>query len=316
MFDSEPSEYVWHDANGVAHLALQAEGGEQGDPLMLALRSLWQPPALRAANAELPAGECVAALFDDTYALTAPERAGPAFQVLSRALPHPAQPRKRHVCGTQQGGVRPTSASPASPTNRAGQAPFPQRLRGWLCSVCLWVQMLLCRPSSYNPGRATMRSCSACRNLRASKPLGSCCLFVVFHVASTCFACCPCRQQTPVQACVTVAIVSALAELPGRDSICHYAAPPVRPFCQPQLHHCANLPCLGLLLRLVPGASLEASPPPAPPLRALLPAATRAGATAVLKANCWKRRSGSWKQPPGTELCAGQALSLTVLHPH
>ena len=45
MFYSEPSEYVWHDSGGVPHIVQQAEGGEQGDPLMPALYALGQHPA-------------------------------------------------------------------------------------------------------------------------------------------------------------------------------------------------------------------------------------------------------------------------------
>ena len=34
---ADPTQYVWEDEAGVQHRILQAEGGEQGDPLMLSL---------------------------------------------------------------------------------------------------------------------------------------------------------------------------------------------------------------------------------------------------------------------------------------
>ena len=42
--------YFWEDDSGVVHTVTQAEGGEQGDPLMLALFSLDQHPALEAIS--------------------------------------------------------------------------------------------------------------------------------------------------------------------------------------------------------------------------------------------------------------------------
>ena len=44
---------MWHDADGTAHLIQQAEGGEQGDPLMPALYSLGQHGALEAVHAQM-----------------------------------------------------------------------------------------------------------------------------------------------------------------------------------------------------------------------------------------------------------------------
>ena len=47
MFYGQPSEYLWYDDDGAVHSILQAEGGEQGDPLMPALFALGQPPHYR-----------------------------------------------------------------------------------------------------------------------------------------------------------------------------------------------------------------------------------------------------------------------------
>ena len=45
QFYAEPSTYLFYDEDGVAHDITQAEGGEQGDPLMPALYALGQHPA-------------------------------------------------------------------------------------------------------------------------------------------------------------------------------------------------------------------------------------------------------------------------------
>ena len=37
LFYTQPSTYVWHDNTNTPHIIQQAEGGEQGDPLMPAL---------------------------------------------------------------------------------------------------------------------------------------------------------------------------------------------------------------------------------------------------------------------------------------
>ena len=56
------------------HSVVQAEGGEQGDPLMPAVYVLGQHPALQAASATLLPGETVFAYLDDVHAVCQPER--------------------------------------------------------------------------------------------------------------------------------------------------------------------------------------------------------------------------------------------------
>ena len=51
LYSSE-SEYVRHDAHGQHHSGTQAEGGEQGDPMMPALFSFGQQPALHSVQAQ------------------------------------------------------------------------------------------------------------------------------------------------------------------------------------------------------------------------------------------------------------------------
>ena len=53
QFYTAPSTYISHDSAGQPHSIVQAEGGEQGDPLMPALFSLGQRAALQTVQAEL-----------------------------------------------------------------------------------------------------------------------------------------------------------------------------------------------------------------------------------------------------------------------
>ena len=86
MFYTEASHYVWHDGNGQPHTVTQAEGGEQGDPLMPALFSLGQHQALQAAHEQLQAGETLYAFLDDIYVTVSPERVRPVYDLLSEQL--------------------------------------------------------------------------------------------------------------------------------------------------------------------------------------------------------------------------------------
>ena len=46
QFYGQPSTYLWYDQSGACHEVLQAEGGEQGDPLMPGLFALAVHPVL------------------------------------------------------------------------------------------------------------------------------------------------------------------------------------------------------------------------------------------------------------------------------
>ena len=74
------------DAQGVTHHIAQANGGEQGDPLMPALCSLAQQPALEEVQSQLRGGEALFAYLDDTYVVCTPERACELYKVYRRAL--------------------------------------------------------------------------------------------------------------------------------------------------------------------------------------------------------------------------------------
>ena len=104
LFYGQPSEYLWFDSAGQAHTVLQAEGGEQGDPLMPALYSLGQHPALQHVQTRLLPGEHLFAYLDDVYAVCEPDRARAIFDELSTALQRECgigiNLGKTRVCGT------------------------------------------------------------------------------------------------------------------------------------------------------------------------------------------------------------------------
>ena len=83
QFYASPSRVVWHDAQSAPHMIFQAEGGEQGDPLMPA-----QHGALVATQRQR-----VLALWMISID-TSPDRVRPVFEHLvcsaSDALPDPA----------------------------------------------------------------------------------------------------------------------------------------------------------------------------------------------------------------------------------
>ena len=76
----------WTDDAGTVHTIRQAEGGEQGCPLMPALYSLAQHDALAAADAELLPSEVVLSFLDDLYIVTSRDRAGAAFREVATSV--------------------------------------------------------------------------------------------------------------------------------------------------------------------------------------------------------------------------------------
>lgn len=86
LWYAQPSEYVWHDQHGHPHTVTQAEGGEQGDPLMPVLFSLAQQPALQAVQTRLQPGESLYAFLDDVYAVAPPHRVRPIYDLLEHHL--------------------------------------------------------------------------------------------------------------------------------------------------------------------------------------------------------------------------------------
>ena len=89
QFYGQESSYLFYDACGRAHDVLQAEGGEQGDPLMPGLFAVAIHPALVALVATqtaLRGGERLYAFLDDAYVTCDPERVHATFVALRQAL--------------------------------------------------------------------------------------------------------------------------------------------------------------------------------------------------------------------------------------
>ena len=63
QFYASPLEFVWHDAAGQPHTVTQAEGGEQGAPLMPASFALGQRAALAEVQARLAPSELLLAFL-------------------------------------------------------------------------------------------------------------------------------------------------------------------------------------------------------------------------------------------------------------
>ena len=83
---ARPSSYAWFDAHGEQHNVHQAEGGEQGDPLMLLLFSIGIQSALEVVAGQLLHGESVCAFLDDVHILCQPGRVHVLHSVLETTL--------------------------------------------------------------------------------------------------------------------------------------------------------------------------------------------------------------------------------------
>ena len=77
------TRYTWEDAEGVSHQIHQAEGGEQGDPLMPLRFSLAIHDALVAVQAQLREGEVLCAFLNDVHAVTGPNRTRDVYNLLA-----------------------------------------------------------------------------------------------------------------------------------------------------------------------------------------------------------------------------------------
>ena len=70
-FHGRPSQYLRDDATGT-HMVRQGEGGEQGDPLMPLLYSVFQHRALEAISRELVASLKIARVLRLQNVITEP----------------------------------------------------------------------------------------------------------------------------------------------------------------------------------------------------------------------------------------------------
>ena len=124
QFYGRESTYIFYDHAGQAHEVAQAEGGEQGDPLMPGLFAVGIHPALLAAHAELGPRADLYAFLDDTYVACDPADACAAFVSLRSALKrhanidvHLGKTRVWNSTGEQPPGL--TEVLPTAP----GEAP-------------------------------------------------------------------------------------------------------------------------------------------------------------------------------------------------
>ena len=112
---------------------MQAEGGEQGDPLMPALFALGIAPALAALQAEMHTAERVRAFLDDVYVTSPPPRVAHLLGRLQHHLFAQAHiqlnPSKTRVWNAA--GVRPASLpAPAGAQPWVGDPELPAAERG------------------------------------------------------------------------------------------------------------------------------------------------------------------------------------------
>ena len=132
MWYTRESEYIWHDSAGHPHSITQAEGGEQGPPLMPALFSLGQQPALQAVQTQLQPGETLYAFLDDIYAVVQPDRVRCIYGLLANHLEAHAHIRlnqgKTRIWN--RGGHQPANTPSLGPETWAGNRELPPTQQG------------------------------------------------------------------------------------------------------------------------------------------------------------------------------------------
>ena len=133
------------------HIIQQAEGGEQGDPLMPALYSLGQHGALEAVHAQMQPNELLVAFLDDVITIARPDRVGLAHQHLADELW--AHCRVRLNSGKTRIWNLSGRVPPALRRPPVGLVPAAGQLKnkGSQCSVSLSGRRPLCVPSFSSP---------------------------------------------------------------------------------------------------------------------------------------------------------------------
>ena len=186
QFYTAPSRFVWHDAAGRPHAIDQAEGGEQGDPLMPALYALGQHPALVELQRHLRPGELVFAYLDDIYAIVPSARARVVFDQLSQHLfrharieVHQGKTRAWNAAGLEPPGIRELGSTdapvwvgdPALPPEQQGLVASHTRQAGLASSrhplaarpsVRMVAASVLCFPALLSPS-AVLATCGFAR---------------------------------------------------------------------------------------------------------------------------------------------------------
>ena len=123
------SSYTCAIARGECHAIVQAEGGEQGDPLLPGLYSLAAHPALHDVQACLREREAVFAYLDDTYFVAAPKRIRELYAIVEDALWRHARVRLNaaktqiwNAVGDEPADIRGLQADGGDPVWRLGFA--------------------------------------------------------------------------------------------------------------------------------------------------------------------------------------------------
>ena len=119
-----PSTYSWFDDEGQRHTVTQAEGGEQGDPLMPLLFSIGIQGALEDVADAMRPDEQICAFLDDVYIVCQPERVRVLYDRLAESL--------IRVAGThlREGKTRVWNASGTVPGNVVELGPDVWQPRG------------------------------------------------------------------------------------------------------------------------------------------------------------------------------------------
>ena len=185
--------YVWHDQHGNPHTITQAEGGEQGDPLMPALFSLGQRAALHTVQEELQDGESLFAFLDDIYVLVPPNRVRPVYDLLSHHLFTSAHIRlnagKARVWNAN--GVPPPGIAPLGHNVWVGNQALPAEEQGLMIlgtpvGSSQYQQHQLAHPRTQHD-----QLFSASRSWRTRRLHGCCSCIAPAPAATTNFGCCP-----------------------------------------------------------------------------------------------------------------------------
>ena len=195
LFHSEPSAYLWEDAEGVVRTIHQGGGGEQGDPLMPLLFSVGQHGALSAIHEGMrvmsdclltwttsgwcpsPIGLAICTILlngscgvgQGSGSIPARHMSGtdPAGspQLAMSCRGEPKCWMKKHVCGQGQRFL---------PSNRASR-----------CWGALWVTWISCGRSWRAPPRNTVHDFKQSRACPTSSQHGCCCSIPLRHEQTT-----------------------------------------------------------------------------------------------------------------------------------
>ena len=169
---AQTTTYVWEDGTGVRHRIQQAEGGEQGDPLMPLLFSLGIHDSLCEVRNRLRPDDTLFAYLDDVYVSSPPNRTRDGYNLLEQQLSNST--RAKRECGVAPREWKIWArTSGAQMASRSGHATF--------ASLC----------TASKKGDWKMRGSWEAVTWEISKARADSSAVCWAHVATTCFAHCP-----------------------------------------------------------------------------------------------------------------------------